>query len=158
MSHHGPRPKIPTCGHPTAKHIARGMCSKCYEHHRNQTLKRRRQMEGWKRTYTKDQRRKWHLKSVYSLSSQRSEAIFSAQNNSCAICRTPLPARHAVDHDHNCCSTHKSCGNCVRGFLCIRCNTLVGIRENNPTLFNSVEEYLNNPPAFNIQEEYVTTA
>lgn len=31
-----------------------------------------------------------------------------------------------VDHDHSCCPTAKTCGDCVRGVLCRSCNTSLG--------------------------------
>ena len=31
-----------------------------------------------------------------------------------------------IDHDHRCCNTERSCGKCIRGILCVRCNTLIG--------------------------------
>ncbi len=36
-----------------------------------------------------------------------------------------------VDHDHKCCPGKRSCGKCVRGVVCNRCNTAMGLYENN---------------------------
>lgn len=34
-----------------------------------------------------------------------------------------------VDHDHACCPGIKSCGKCVRGVVCNRCNSAIGVYE-----------------------------
>lgn len=54
------------------------------------------------------------------------------QENCCAICRQPerfkkngKTQRLGVDHDHGCCPGRKSCGKCIRGLLCNRCNILL---------------------------------
>jgi hypothetical protein len=54
------------------------------------------------------------------------------QGHACAICREPfIEQRPRIDHDHNCCKVppngvSRSCGKCVRGLLCVRCNTWLG--------------------------------
>lgn len=73
-----------------------------------------------------------HL-SRYGLTLETFDALLSAQGGCCAICGTDDPggvgAWH-VDHDHSCCSEAKgSCGRCVRGLLCMKCNHRVGIVE-----------------------------
>jgi hypothetical protein len=62
--------------------------------------------------------------------------ILAAQNHACAMCRRPFAddQRIFADHDHNCCPyqpkrTAKTCGRCIRGLLCFRCNTALGYIE-----------------------------
>jgi hypothetical protein len=44
----------------------------------------------------------------------------------CQICgNAASTTRLHVDHDHACCDRDKSCGKCVRGVLCSRCNASV---------------------------------
>jgi hypothetical protein len=52
------------------------------------------------------------------------------QADACDICGTLEPRTRggrffAVDHDRDCCPGAKSCGKCVRGIICNRCNTYV---------------------------------
>jgi hypothetical protein len=49
----------------------------------------------------------------------------------CAVCgrRFHRPLRPYIDHDHNCCKGHNSCGRCVRAVLCSSHNTAVGFVE-----------------------------
>lgn len=62
-----------------------------------------------------------------------------AQRGGCAIChRLPVEdiearevERFVWDHDHACCSGQVTCGRCVRGLICVRCNYLVGVIECN---------------------------
>ena len=49
----------------------------------------------------------------------------------CEICEEPL-SRVFIDHDHSCCAGGKSCGGCIRGSLCHKCNVSIGLMNENP--------------------------
>lgn len=52
-------------------------------------------------------------------------------------------AQLVVDHDHRCCPRgHYSCGNCVRGLLCSRCNSAAGMLRDDVELARSLADYL----------------
>lgn len=63
------------------------------------------------------------------------DRMLERQNNACAMCLQPFgDAYPQVDHDHNCCPAApdghaRSCGKCIRGLLCFRCNTALGYVE-----------------------------
>lgn len=63
------------------------------------------------------------------------DALYAKFDSSCGVCGTPegdLPDRIAtlcIDHDHRCCPGPKSCGECVRGLLCRRCNSLLTLTD-----------------------------
>ena len=67
--------------------------------------------------------------------------ILEDQGYACAMCFRLFDAgeRVCADHDHTCCpnqvkATAKTCGKCIRGLLCFRCNTSLGYVEKFRTL------------------------
>jgi Recombination endonuclease VII len=71
--------------------------------------------------------------------------ILARQNNSCAICKRDRPDGRGswhVDHDHDCCPGERSCGKCVRGLLCMRCNFLLGYSKEDQSILDNAKEYL----------------
>jgi len=81
----------------------------------------------------------------YGLTSSDYAAILSAQGGGCAGCGAALSAngrRLAVDHDHSCCPGTKSCGQCVRGLLCTKCNLTLGRMEADPSTFLRLAGYI----------------
>jgi hypothetical protein len=71
--------------------------------------------------------------------------MLAAQGYACAICRDPFEnQRICADHDHGCCpkltdQTAKTCGRCIRGLLCVPCNTNLGWYE---LVGPAVDDYL----------------
>jgi hypothetical protein len=81
----------------------------------------------------------------FGITEERFEEMLEAQGHACAICREPFrDQRVCLDHDHACCPVPakghaRSCGKCLRGLLCVRCNTWLGLME---TYGRAVGEYL----------------
>jgi hypothetical protein len=59
----------------------------------------------------------------------------------CSICQRFMDIIH-VDHDHSCCPGAMTCGNCVRGLLCPRCNFGIGYFKDDLELLESAVSYL----------------
>jgi len=86
--------------------------------------------------------RAYHRKRKYGLSAQACEELLRRQDGLCAICGLALGESFHVDHDHSCCRGVGSCGQCIRGLLCMRCNPGLGAFNDNPDLLMKAAEYL----------------
>jgi hypothetical protein len=81
-------------------------------------------------------RRAGHLRTKYGITLEQYEAMAETQGGVCAICGGPpekgarkigrLGPVFSVDHDHACCPGKITCGKCIRGLICERCNTAMG--------------------------------
>ena len=63
----------------------------------------------------------------------------------CEICETetsPNKCGFHIDHDHSCCPDKKSCGKCVRGLLCQKCNSVIGFAKDDPEILKAAISYL----------------
>lgn len=88
--------------------------------------------------------RQLHL-ARYQLTAETFGAKLASQGGRCAICRTgdPGPSGWQLDHDHRCCGTRKkSCGKCLRGILCTRCNIGIGNLQDDPRIIQAALTYL----------------
>lgn len=75
----------------------------------------------------------------YGLTLEAYAAMLASQGGTCAICASPEPRgstgkTFAVDHDH---ATGE-----VRGLLCSKCNTAIGLLRDDPALVSSALQYL----------------
>jgi hypothetical protein len=75
--------------------------------------------------------------SAYGLSDEDYEAMLEAQDYRCAICLEPEQNgnRLSVDHDHS----HK---HAVRGLLCSKCNSAIGLLRDDADVVQRAAEYL----------------
>jgi hypothetical protein len=87
-----------------------------------------------------------HKFNRYGITEAQYLQMLEDQGYACAICGRPFGEDDRVcwDHDHSCCpvpaSGHtRSCGKCLRGLLCVQCNTRLGWLE---TYGNTIGAYL----------------
>lgn len=85
------------------------------------------------------------MRRKYKMSLSEYEEILESQGGACAICGTAGDSgkRLAVDHDHTCCPGYEeTCGKCVRGLLCFRCNSTLGRMDDDPSLLEAAARYI----------------
>lgn len=150
-SHRGGNKKPCTVSECQEVHYAKGMCRNHYTRmQRNGTLEYKCNVVIDGKTYkygdvqvTYD--RKKSIKQKYKIDY---DTYLEMAKNGCQICGEFTERHLQVDHDHSCCNGGYSCGKCVRGVLCNRCNQTAGkydaglIRLDHP-LYDKVKEYVN---------------
>lgn len=76
----------------------------------------------------------------YRLRPEDIAQIMREQDHQCAVCSADISGRYVVDHNHACCPGVKSCGKCVRGFLCDGCNLGLGaFKDSKQALLRAIE-------------------
>ena len=100
-----------------------GVNSYCKPCHNSRT-RRSREKVGGERTY--------HLRRRYGITAEEADAMLTAQDGTCAICRIE-PAVH-VDHDH---ATGR-----VRALLCFGCNGGLGQFKDDPAALRAAAGYV----------------
>jgi len=78
--------------------------------------------------------KKRQLLREYNLSKEEFEKIFLKQNCECAICHKLFENMPCVDHNHK---TNK-----VRGLLCISCNVLIAMAQDDIIILENTIKYL----------------
>lgn len=64
-------------------------------------------------------------KTIYRLSAMQLDMLY--RRGKCDSCGDSLElGEMMIDHDHACCGTKRTCGQCVRGILCGACNAGLG--------------------------------
>ncbi len=76
------------------------------------------------------------LKAFYGINQAEYDALFERQGCRCAACKTTDNGkrRWSVDHDHE---TGR-----IRGILCLKCNTALGMLNDSPYLLTALLQYL----------------
>lgn len=130
-------PRYASC-HPDRLVKGRGLCGSCYNKkllEQNPEARMRlntRQKARWRALYSSGlgpehakKQRDRHLRHRYGISAEEHEALLTAQNGLCALCKQPggntRTTKLQVDHCHR-------NGN-IRELLCPRCNHIIGMLE-----------------------------
>ena len=149
-SHRGGNKKKCTVSKCEINHYAKGMCRNHYTRmQRNGQLEHKRKVVIDGKTYKYGDiqityMRKNQIKATYNLDY---DTYLEMAKDGCNICGQFTERHLQVDHDHNCCNGYKSCGECVRGIVCNRCNQTIAkydsgkIRLDHP-LYENVKEYV----------------
>lgn len=91
---------------------------------------------------------RWVVDGTYGITAVQYQELLAAQGGVCAICGAE-PGKDGntflcVDHDHSCCPGPTSCGKCVRGLLCSKCNVAIGFFYDDVTSLRNAANYLEN--------------
>lgn len=70
------------------------------------------------------------------------ETQLQKQGDKCSICKRDFIKTPHLDHDHFCCPSIKSCGECVRGLLCDDCNLGLGRFKDSIEVLQNAIKYL----------------
>lgn len=84
-----------------------------------------------------------NLSNRYGISKERVMSLFGDGQGQCEVCGSVSDLN--IDHDHGCCPGERSCGECVRGLLCGRCNRAIGLLRDDPERLESAASYLRKP-------------
>lgn len=129
-----------------AKSGVSGRCKTCDKEAGYRSLKlhpRQRDRKGMKRPYWRN----------HGLTDMQYHGMLTDQSHRCAVCDTPIAHEVGdkyqksttphIDHDHGCCPGKWSCGKCVRGLLCQKCNIALGCVNDNSKILERMVRYLN---------------
>lgn len=85
---------------------------------------RRHRYLGYK-PVSKEVSRNYSLVKKYQITLEEYDRRLEEQGYECPICKRVYiegEVSWPVDHDHACCPTQKTCGQCIRGIICTGCN------------------------------------
>lgn len=95
-----------------------------------------------------------YLLRTYKMPHGTYDKLLAFQDGYCYICRRAngRTKKLAVDHDHSCCPSTPTCGECTRGLLCGPCNKLLGHVRDSWAALQRGASYLLAPPFKRMRE------
>lgn len=89
-----------------------------------------------------EKNRNRRLQRDFGITADEYDEMLYHQGGVCAICKESQPVNLCIDHDHSCCPGRTSCGFCVRGLVCTRCNVTLGMSRDRIDVLQNAIEYL----------------
>lgn len=87
--------------------------------------------------------RGYSMKHRHGITLEQWDELLTAQAGCCYLCNEPLVEGNIhVDHDHACCRGKRSCGSCIRGLACQKCNQGIGQFGDDPERMRRVADNL----------------
>jgi hypothetical protein len=115
-----------------------GRCKKCISdwYEENKLRVRAQKAEWYKDPENRRRQREIQLRRRFGISTEKYEELLLKQSGVCAICKKleELDRSLAVDHDHK---TGR-----IRGLLCTKCNTAIGLLNEDPVVLVNAQKYL----------------
>lgn len=140
----GKRKLATLCPHTERRASARGKCRQCF-----QIELRAEHGPGHQAKYFQDMKAKLtpeqfsvlmttrRIRSRFKLTIEEYEKMLLDCEGKCICGNKFSPGRATcahIDHDHACCPGLQTCGKCIRGLLCSRCNKVLGMLKEDPKL------------------------
>lgn len=128
----------------TANGYGKAQCIPCENNYRKEWVRRRAESDpAWaarrkqreRERKTPEEKAEYYLHKFYGISLKRYNEMLAEQEGVCYLCKRPETyvgpssgntKRLSVDHDHSCCPGTVTCGQCIRGLLCAKCNSTLG--------------------------------
>lgn len=124
-------------GHIALRYTSTGNCSECLaidgkaNYNKDDRVE---QAKAWRKA-NPNKRRQYTLKK-YGLTFESFNKLLEKQNGQCAVCKATLELGQQTHIDH-CHKTDK-----VRGLLCSKCNTAIGLLNDDPERAEALASYL----------------
>jgi hypothetical protein len=77
----------------------------------------------------------------HKLNKEKFDQLMSLYDGKCHSCKDR--DAEVIDHDHSCCDKNRSCGKCVRGILCNKCNMALGLLNDDQSAILNLAKYIN---------------
>ena len=101
--------------------------------------KNKDKVSQYRKNRRKDQDVWYRIKYTHKIDENTYMQILNSQDSVCALCKQNK--KLYIDHDHSCCPTENTCGKCIRGLICQKCNMMMHYIDECSDLFEAAFKY-----------------